>query len=168
MTETTDPAPEPATHSIKRRRILLGGAVAIGLIAVAVFALTQEKDDPQKLSGPPRGTAATPVARINMVRGPKAPKKAIGLAEVVRRDGKPELRLIARYLKPLEEDGVYRIYFSNATREKTLGTTGTDKKGTLLAEAPIDLADLEDFRYLIIARDTPQELRTILVGDLPN
>lgn len=156
------------TPNLKRRRLLLIAAVAAAAIAVAVFALIATGgDDNVADNGPKPVAAATPIARIPLRRTAKAPRKAEGLAEVVRRDERYELRLIGRNLGRTVDDTRYRVFFANASGEKTLGSAGTDARGTLIGEVKIDPADLRKFTTLRVARDAPDSTATVLSGRLP-
>lgn len=159
---------ESGRLDLRTRRLVLISTLVLALSVVGIVAaLASRHDDPLAGSKPPAASPSTPIARITLRPTAQAPRDARGLAEVVKRDGRYELRLIAENLRRTRDDTSYRVFFANRAGEKTIGRTSTDRRGTLIGESQIDVKDLTAFLTLRVALETPAGRETVLRGRLP-
>ncbi len=157
-----------AESNVRGRRLaLVLMLVAAVSIVGTVAVLSARSDDPLAGERSPAPSTVTPVARVTLLPTSRAPRRARGLAEIVKRDDRHELRLIAQHLPRTREDEVYRIYFARGDAEQTLGKSRTDRRGTLLGESPVDASDLTEFSTLRVALESSAGSRAILNGKLP-
>jgi hypothetical protein len=153
---------------LRRRRLMLFMAALLAVSVVGTVAVvTSREQDSLKSERSPRRAAATPVARITLEPTRRAPADARGLGEVVRREGRQELRVIAQNLRLTGDASTYRVYLARGEAQKTLGRVRTDRRGTLLGEARLAAGDLTRFTQLRISFETENSQRDVLRGDLP-
>ncbi len=165
--QTEDPR-DSGRLDLRTRRLVLVSALVLALSVVGIVAiLASRQEDPLAESKPPTPSPSTPIARITLRPTAQGPRDARGLAEVVKRDGRYELRLIAKDLRRTRDDTSYRVFFANRGGEKTIGRTSTDKRGTLIGESRIDVKDLTTFLTLRVALEAPVGSETVLRGRLP-
>lgn len=157
-----------AADDLRRRRSILVSALVLALCIVGIVAVLAARDkDPLAGSKSPVVAPATPIARITLRPTGNAPRNARGIAEVVKREGAYELRLIAENLKKTTDDSEYRVYFDSGAAERTVGRAWTDARGTLIGEGHIDADDLKKFKFLRVALETPKGESDVLRGRLP-
>lgn len=153
---------------IRRRRMWLALMLVTALSIVGTVAVLAARDeDPLVDQRTPVQTPATPIARVILRPVDGAPKRARGLAEAVKRNGRYELRFIAKGLAGTGGGVTYRVYLARGKAEKTLGQIRPDRRGTLVGESPIDPKDLTNFETLRIARQRGTTGRDVLSGELP-
>ena len=79
--------------------------------------------------------------------------RAQGLVELVRREEKTSLRMIAVRLKPSIADEIYQVSLTGGSGEsKLLGGEPAGAKGTFLARAEISADELHQFRRIEVRR----------------
>lgn len=146
--------------------LFMAAVLAVSVVGT-VAVVTSREQDTLKAERSPQRAAATPVARITLEPTRRAPDGARGLGEVVRREGRQELRVIAQNLRRNGDESTYRVYLARGDAQKTLGRARTDRRGTLLGEARLAPGDLTRFTELRIAYETESTQRDVLRGDLP-
>lgn len=171
--QSTSPLDTPVPDQIRRRRALLYGFAALGVLAIAVSGVVKAIHDPD---GPPSGRnadrpASVPVARIEL--RPIGGSTGRGLAELVRRGDDEYLRVLAVGLRPCRPGELYQLLLSGGgSHDRLLGSQSVDRKRTFLGEAKIALRDVTKYRRLEIRRvlqpeDGPPTERRVLRGIVP-
>lgn len=160
------PGADDQTAAIRFRRRMLFAFGVLALVAVVGVAAVQTRGDDER---PPAGaavggSAAVVVERIEL----KAKKtgKTRGLVEVVVRDQKTSLRMIAVKLEPTRGEEIYQVTLIGGREdEKVLGGRPVGESGTFLARAEVTSAELHRHRGIELRRVAPGDEKGELVLD---
>lgn len=160
--------PERDPAIAKRRRILYAITAVVAVVIAAVAVTPLLKDDTPKKK---RVVTPTPVivARIDLkpVRGASGG----GLAEVLRRNERESLRVLAAKLTPNKEDQAYQLVLTGGNaKEKLLGTAVVGQQRIFVGESKIGIDELEEHRRIELQRvdkDPSVPRVTVLRGKIP-
>lgn len=161
------------TVDIKRRRRLLFvyGALAVAVVvSVAVVQmLGSSKDEKKRASAVSEPTRPVIVERFKLK--PASGERGHGLAELVRKDGVSNLRVLAVGLKPSLVSESYQLVLAGGRGDPTpLGNQTVGQKGTFLGQAKISVDAVHEFRRIELRRiteGTPYDDRLVLRGAIP-
>ncbi|MFT4048399.1 MAG: hypothetical protein QM648_01015 [Solirubrobacterales bacterium] len=154
---------------LARRRRILYGAAALGLLIVAVIAARPlfTSDAKPKKAAP----VVTPVIVARVKMKPVDGSSSRGLAEVLRRGQAESVRVIATKLRPSAKNEAYQADLVGGTGEfKLLGTVIVGDEGIFVGESKTSIDELEQFKYIELRRVTAEPNateKTILRGRIP-
>lgn len=160
-------------RKIRRRRRWL---VAYGLLAVAAVAsvaaaqtLGGSKDEKKRVSALTEPSKPVIVERFKMK--PASGVRGHGLAELVRKDGVSNLRVLAVRLKPSLAGESYQLVLTGGRLDpKPLGGQTVGQKGAFLGQAKITVDQLHRFTRIELRRvtdGTPPEEKLVLRAAIP-
>ena len=163
---------EPDQSVVLRRRRLTLAALAlaaIGVVVVVALFKSGGGETAKQTRAPAAAVRATPIERIALRATDKS--RAYGVADVVRRGSRTELRVLAVGLRPTSGNAVYKVRLvGSAIDPLTVGSARTDSKGTMIGAAPISLDQLKKYSRLEIALGQPRVESVgaaVLRGKLP-
>ncbi|MBI4898812.1 MAG: hypothetical protein HY827_10665 [Actinobacteria bacterium] len=149
-----EPAESDADARRRRRRWLYAFA-SLGIAAVSAVAVVQlvkgnDSDHARDLLAT-KPTSSVVLERFEL----KAPNggRAQGLVELIRKDDKTSLRMIAVRLKPSVTDEVYQVSLTGGDEdERLLGGEVVGGKGTFIARADINSEELHKYSRIEMRR----------------
>lgn len=158
---------------IKRRRrwLFAFGALAVAaVISVAVVQMSGSTTETKKrTSALAEPTKPVIIERFKLT--PAAGGHGRGLAELVRKDGVSNLRLLAVGLRPSLAGESYQLVLTGGRDDpKPLGGQTVGQKGAFLGQAKITIAQLHRFRRIELRRitaGTPPVEKLVLRGAIP-
>ncbi len=171
--ETAERADAVSPTALRRRRLWLYALVLLGLVAVAAVTLTQIKqsNDRERAQDLLTSKPSTSVVLERFELRSPAGVKAQGLVELVRRQGKTSLRMIAVRLRPSVTDEVYQVSLAGgAGDDRLLGGQAVGRKGTFLARADVSSEELHRFKTIEIRRvgsNTSGKGKLVLRANIP-
>jgi hypothetical protein len=155
-------AREHAQRSSKLGGVLLLAGVGVVLAVALVIVLGGGGDDDEAnpaTSRPPTtatgGQATEPLAQVNLTP-PRGNSRALGVAQIVRRDGQLGVVIRGQNIPPSSRSFAYAVWLYNSPRDAArLGfvSPGVGKDGRLVAISGLP-ANLPRFRRLIVTRET--------------
>lgn len=162
-----------SSANIKRRRrwLFAYGALAVAAVisVAAVQTLGNSKQDKRRTSALAEPTKPVIVERFRLK--PVAGGRGRGLAELVRKNGVSNLRVLAVRLKPSLVGESYQLVLAGGRQDpKPLGGQTVGQKGTFLGQAKISVEALHEFRRIELRRitdGTPPDERLVLRGTIP-
>lgn len=177
-TDTTTDSNAPAEKTTSadairaRRRWLLAFAL-LGLAAIASVAVVQifagnerDRKTDRELSGQTKPVA---LERFNLE--PRSGKSRRGLAELIRREDRTYLRMIAAGLRPNVGDDFYQASLVKRGDEKVLGSQKVDTNGIFLGQTKMEAELLHSYDRIelrLVGSDQSESGRLILSGVIPN
>lgn len=163
---------ERSAGSVRSRRRWLAAFALLGVAAIVTVAGVQlfaGKEDEQKRDRALDGSAR-PVVLERFDLKPRRGKSRRGLAELVRRDDRTYLRIIAAGLRQTIGDQAYQASLTKRSRSKLLGSQRVDEKGVFLGQTVIDSDQLHAFSRIelrLVGGDLSESGRLILRGEIP-
>lgn len=161
-----------ADARLRRRRWLYAftGLGIAAVTAVAVVQLIKSNDDERARELLTEKPASSIVLERFELKAPKG-GRAQGLVELVRKDGKTGLRMIAVRLKPSVADEVYQVSLvGGAQEDRLLGGEVVGGKGTFVARADVGADELHKFTAIEMRRvgsATTGSGKLVLRGRIP-
>lgn len=152
----------------KRRRWLYIAAVLGSLLVagVAASSLFKGSDKPKKAVKTP-----TPVIVARVQMKPVGSAHGRGLAEILTRDGRESVRVLAARLTPTTDKQFYQLVLTGGSaEERVLGNEQVGKQSVFIGESKISLAQMQKHKYIDLRRVTngaPVKQTTILRGKIP-
>lgn len=147
--ETSAPTP-----NVRRRRLLLYGFALLALALIVAFSATTliGSDDEDKPEASQRMKPPLIVERFRLTAAKG--EKGRGLGELVRRENRDGLRVLAVSLRPSGRQQVYQLLLSSNDDSRVLGNQVVGEEGTFIGEARITSAELRKFERIELRRVT--------------
>lgn len=167
-----NPPQSPPLDAIRRRRRWLIAFAGLALATIASVAAVQLLTGDEKAAQRDRALddTARPVVLERVDLEPRRGTSRRGLAELVRRDGRTYLRMIAAGLARNIGDEVYQASLTGKGESRVLGSRTVDSKGIFLGQTEMTSKELHAFRRIelrIVGSGTEGSGRLILRGKIP-
>jgi anti-sigma-K factor RskA/sigma-70-like protein len=150
------PLSADAETIVRRRRIAGAAAAATALLFILLIwpvGLLSGDDDGGGDSASD-ATAAQPQVLGQLLLRPQSGEKGVGIALITEQDGKRQLLVQARGLKPTKEGQAYEVWLFNSQRDATsMGAQLTDRQGNYQGAGDLP-ENYQDFQYIDISRET--------------
>ncbi|MGB1582725.1 MAG: hypothetical protein ACPHCI_02935 [Solirubrobacterales bacterium] len=142
------------SSNIRRRRLLLYGFGVLALGLIVAFAATTliDADDSGKSESTKRLKPPLIVERFRLTA--TKGEKGRGLGELVRREDRDGLRVIAVGLEPSAKQQAYQLLLAGGRDSRVLGNQVIGEEGTFIGEARITSAELREFDRIELRRVT--------------
>lgn len=151
---STSSGPTTDASTLARRRRLLYAAAGLALLLVGVVALLTLLRSGDDTPDDKRPQLATPVILTRVKLTPPDGGQARGLAELLRREEKESLRVLATRLKPSAKDNWYQLQLAGGKAPaRLLGSAVVGDQRVFVGESKLAISELE--------RHTRVELRRV-------
>lgn len=144
-----------SSADVRRRRRWLLAFALLACVAVASVATVRaiKTNDREKARALVTKEVKSSVVLERFELSAPSGGRAQGLVELVRREDKTSLRMIAVRLRPSIADELYQVSLTGGSDEdKLLGGETVDSKGTFLARAEISVDELHKYRRFEVRR----------------
>ncbi len=140
--------------NVRRRRLFLYGFGLLALALIVAFSATTliDSDDADKTESATRLKPPLIVERFRLTA--TKGEKGRGLGELVRREDRDGLRVIAVGLEPSAEQQAYQLLLAGGRDSRVLGNQVIGEEGTFIGEARITSAELREFDRIELRRVT--------------